>query len=626
MRIKNLKINAFGKLEDKEIEFSDGINLIVGKNEAGKSTLLKFITSMFYGVSRTKNGNPISDYERYRPWGKEDYSGKLLYELDNGEEYEIYREFKKKTPTIYDKDKNDVTKQYSIDTTKGSLFFTEQTGVKEENFFASSAVEQEGVQLSDKARSSVIQKLSNIVLSGNENTSYNLATDRISRRQMEEIGTNRSAGRPINIVETRIEKLENEKAEVEGYQSFKYQVENKKESIKTDIEENEVIWDILRQQKVNLEKTQLEQEKIKIFEQALEQEKENKGKLEERLDDIGDGRTEIFKSKKIDYIICMIAIIAITVIAIIRKKWMILALNILPVLIGLIIASRQNKRKKEFKQINKKIHQEKVMLERDLEKSEKDCENKEKEIIEKKEEIIKRQKENEKSIKNNFQGKLDLETIEDILSTRYEKVVEFIDEKEREKTNFKIKEKTIEVDNENIIKKLEELVEIDEELEELYEKKKDLIELNNMYELVKTELDNAYREMKERITPAFVEDLKNILKFVTKGKYSNAYIDNQNNILIETENGQYMPVERLSTGTIDLIYLALRISAAKEISNENIPIIMDESFAYYDSDRMTEILKYLSNLENRQIVIFSCSEREIEIMEREKIKYKAIAM
>ena len=87
-----------------------------------------------------------------------------------------------------------------------------------------------------------------------------------------------------------------------------------------------------------------------------------------------------------------------------------------------------------------------------------------------------------------------------------------------------------------------------------------------------------------------------------------------------------MPVERLSTGTIDLIYLALRISAAKEISNENIPIIMDESFAYYDSDRMTEILKYLSNLENRQIVIFSCSEREIEIMEREKIKYKAIAM
>ena len=64
MKIKNLKINGFGKLENKELEFTDGINLIVGKNEAGKSTLLKFITSMFYGVSRTKNGKTIADYER----------------------------------------------------------------------------------------------------------------------------------------------------------------------------------------------------------------------------------------------------------------------------------------------------------------------------------------------------------------------------------------------------------------------------------------------------------------------------------------------------------------------------------------------------------------------------------
>ena len=83
MKIKNLKINGFGKLENKELEFTDGINLIVGKNEAGKSTLLKFITSMFYGVSRTKNGKTIADYERYKPWEKDQYSGKLTYELDN---------------------------------------------------------------------------------------------------------------------------------------------------------------------------------------------------------------------------------------------------------------------------------------------------------------------------------------------------------------------------------------------------------------------------------------------------------------------------------------------------------------------------------------------------------------
>ena len=43
MKIKKLKINSFGKLENTEIEFSDNINIISGKNESGKSNLLKFI-------------------------------------------------------------------------------------------------------------------------------------------------------------------------------------------------------------------------------------------------------------------------------------------------------------------------------------------------------------------------------------------------------------------------------------------------------------------------------------------------------------------------------------------------------------------------------------------------------
>ena len=43
MKIKKLKINGFGKLKDKSIELEDNINIIYGKNEAGKSTLLKYI-------------------------------------------------------------------------------------------------------------------------------------------------------------------------------------------------------------------------------------------------------------------------------------------------------------------------------------------------------------------------------------------------------------------------------------------------------------------------------------------------------------------------------------------------------------------------------------------------------
>ena len=82
----------------------------------------------------------------------------------------------------------------------------------------------------------------------------------------------------------------------------------------------------------------------------------------------------------------------------------------------------------------------------------------------------------------------------------------------------------------------------------------------------------------------------------------------------------------LSTGTIDLIYLALRLSAVKEISKENMPIILDESFAYYDKERMRRILRYLSTQREHQILIFTCSEREIEVLEEENIFYKTIKM
>ena len=75
MKINKIKINSYGKLKEKEINVKDGINIIYGQNEAGKSTLINFIINSFYGISKNKNGKEISDYEKYKPWLGEDFSG-----------------------------------------------------------------------------------------------------------------------------------------------------------------------------------------------------------------------------------------------------------------------------------------------------------------------------------------------------------------------------------------------------------------------------------------------------------------------------------------------------------------------------------------------------------------------
>ena len=77
MKINGFKINGFGKLKNNNIELSDGINVIYGENESGKSSMLKFISAMLYGVSKNKNGKEISDFDKFKPWKTEEFSGKF---------------------------------------------------------------------------------------------------------------------------------------------------------------------------------------------------------------------------------------------------------------------------------------------------------------------------------------------------------------------------------------------------------------------------------------------------------------------------------------------------------------------------------------------------------------------
>lgn len=193
MKILNLKINQFGKLQNKEIELKEHINIIYGKNESGKSTLLKFILGMFYGLSKNKNGKQYTDYEQYTPWTEGDFSGKIKYQLDDGKSFEVFREFKKKLPKIYNEDLEEISKEFTINATTGNRFFVDQTGVEEELFTKTIVSMQNEVKLEEKEQSSLLQKLSNLVSSGEDSLSYQKIVNKLNKRQLEEIGTRKKS-------------------------------------------------------------------------------------------------------------------------------------------------------------------------------------------------------------------------------------------------------------------------------------------------------------------------------------------------------------------------------------------------------------------------------------------------
>lgn len=94
MKIRRAIIKRFGKLADETIEFSDGLNIVYGANESGKSTLYGFIMNMLFGMSRGKGRASITDdFTRFEP--KEvsgEYAGRLEFEED-GKDYCLSRDF-----------------------------------------------------------------------------------------------------------------------------------------------------------------------------------------------------------------------------------------------------------------------------------------------------------------------------------------------------------------------------------------------------------------------------------------------------------------------------------------------------------------------------------------------------
>ena len=621
MKIKNIKINGYGKLEDVEFNLGDKINIIKGNNESGKSTLLNFISSSLYGISKNKKGKEISDFDKYKPWNTDAFSGKLEYELDNGDDYEIFRDFKKKTPEIY-KNGKDVTFDYSIDKTKGSEFFTEQTGINEEMFLNTFMSEQEEVKLNKASQTSIIQKLSNMVSTGNENISYKKTIDKINKKQLEEIGSERSSGRPINIVNDKIEDLKEEIDEISRYKDKKYELEQEKQNLSKDFEDEKYVLSLLRNVKTLKEKNSISREKIKILDNEIDGYSEMQNEKNKEIEILKSEKKEKRKSHKLIYIMFILLIAVITVISIVSNQKLLLILDGIVALIGIIFFIVDRKNKRNARNINKKYLEKLTKIEEDINRLEDIKKLKFAEVTKIEEELENiEEKENEKIV-NEFKDKVDEKQINDILSARYEDIVDLINQKEESLSNYKVSEKKMEIENENIVENLENLVSLEEDLDRLYEEKEELESINEIYNLVKQNLEEAYEEMKSNITPDFILEIQNIISNATNGKYKKCLVD-EDGIKIENESGSYISIDRLSIGTIDMIYLALRLSAAKSISDEKIPIILDEAFAYYDKNRMKNILRYLNN-NNNQVIIFTCTNREIKVLEEEKIEANII--
>ena len=644
MKIKKIKINNYGILENKEINFEKNINIIYGKNESGKSTLLNYIKNIFYGISKNKNGREISDYDKYKPWGKEDFSGKINYELDSGEEFEIFRDFNKKNPKIFNSELEDISKSFDIVKKEGIQVLYNQTNVDETMFKSTLLSMQQEVKLDSQDQNILLQKLANLAGTGEDNLSYKKMIDKLNKKQLEEIGTDRSQGRPINIIRDKIKKIEIVLKELQLYQNDKETLGKQIDICNIKISELEAQLDLVRRYNIIILCNQQEQNKVNIKKEYI---KEKNRKLEELIDEknalekninLNNQKNIINKSNKIKYkkyisIILLILIINILVFILNKNYFENKLINIfncliIPFYLITIFILEKNKYKKiknKIKIENKRINEEINLLEKQIEilkeeknKIEVEVENEQLKIDNKIEMEVEK-------IKNEFKEKIDINKyLEKLEENNLDNQVYKLQE---EINKYRLEVQSIKIQEEDKTKKLEDISSLKEEYELLKEELKELEVKNEAINLAKEFFNKAYIKMKNNITPKFTENLSNNIANISNNKYTKVGLNEEKGLIVENEYGEYISAERLSVGTIEQLYLSLRLSMIDELSNERMPILLDESFAYFDDTRLENILKFLSKKMNEhQIIIFTCTRREKNVLDKLNIEYNFVEM
>ncbi|HLN63786.1 MAG TPA: AAA family ATPase, partial [Symbiobacteriaceae bacterium] len=202
MRIEEMVIAGFGRLQGRRLTLEPGLNLVYGPNESGKTTLQKFLLAMLYGMQKRGAKRTYSeDADRYRPWGGGDYRGTLIYALESGRRCRVEREF---TPgrdraAIFDAQTGaDLSGQFEQDRRKELLFGAAHLGLDEETFRSTAWVGQMAVGRLDLGRE-LVARVANLQESGREDLSVKAALGALDEHS-KAIGSERTPARPYGRV------------------------------------------------------------------------------------------------------------------------------------------------------------------------------------------------------------------------------------------------------------------------------------------------------------------------------------------------------------------------------------------------------------------------------------------
>ena len=612
MRFLDLYISGFGKFHDTAVSFKDGLNIIYGKNEAGKSTIHTFIRGMLFGIERQRGRAARNDtYSRYEPWENSGtYEGQLRLESDDGTIYRIERSFQKnkKEFTVI----NETTGREEPD---GRAVLQEILGGMSETMYNNTISIS---QLKSATDDGMISELKNYI--ANMNTSGNMALNITKataylKNQRKQFESQLSPEASVNYTAllSEIRALEHELSSPK-YENQLQEYSKLRDSVRNELEEQKIEKEDLSER---LQKSRQMLNEFSFTDEASIE--AYRDQVEALYRDYRHSQASLSsKGHRFFQTLCFVAA-AITAICSaycgylalfpLPSPWLgagpaaltlgIAALVLL--LLGICITRHQNRRRREAEETASALSK---ILQRHLGKPE---------------------------VSDESMG---------LLSQRLDRFITLCQAvANSENSLFRQSEQISALmakqnDCSLVIEEQQRIQwELDKKLEHLSACKdqaaalKHILNENERIHQEIASIDLALDTLKELSTTIrdsfglyLNKTASDLIAGITGGIYSSISIDENLNAFLNTRR-KLIPIEQVSSGTADQVYLALRLAAAHFIQGDvdRLPLIFDDNFVLYDDDRLRTVLKWLPKAYSGQILVFTCHEREMRVLKEEGV-------
>lgn len=670
MILEKLYIDGFGKFSDYSLNFSPSIQILYGENEAGKSTIHAFIQAMLYGIPKGASKKEV--FFQYRPFSKALGFGGSLTFSHQGKSYCVQRDFLQGgeahitilpqgeklfegesflqsvlSPFSLESFKNTVSiRQLKSSTEREMVYelqamlsnFQESGNVELNPQAALDYLEQEEARLREKMIPDATKRYSGL-LGEVKNTRRNLSLLEAEEAQSsEEKSLKGSAPKEAMIEATNREETDGEeidgkrKAGEESFEKNSSPVKNcilQEESLelqrkRAEIEETREEWNRLsslleKEGLNNKEELLLEQEKMLQYLSHEQEEKEL-------------GKSSIFLYPLFCFFALCFAVLttlsflyAYTSVALPRFPFFSMGFSaylypfFCAFLLFLLLALSQ---RRIFTQQQRWVKQEKREFEEILAKRNISTflqfQNSSKEELREEGSSYTQAKvlQYYNTLLEKWGEKEELEKSLALLEESYQKEKNLwletsYKEKQKEQWEELLRQYGILQNKADLIRPSLE------DNEKLQEKREAILE-------AKERIRQIAGEIRKSFAFHLNEDCGKALSEITGGRYDSLWIDEQLHIYVNAKEG-FFPLEQASTGTIDQLYLALRLSMALLLQRENrdlLPLLFDDSFAMYDEKRLAASIGYLKKAYPAQILLFTCHHREEKILKELGIPFE----